>query len=205
MNEQRTVGIVVFKDAEVLDFCGPYEVFSVAGRGQDPKPYSVKLIGNVPGPILAVNGLSVNPDFTLEDAPPLDILLVPGGIGTRPLMKDEALVPWIQRTADHCELVLSVCTGALLLGVAGLLDGLKTTTHFGAIDLLRRLTPKAEVLENTRFTDNGRIICSAGISAGIDMSFHVLARQHGIAFARETARYMEYDWRPDSALEKEYA
>ena len=174
MTKTRSVGILVFEDVEVLDFCGPFEVFSVAGRQIAPGSFSVFTVANVPGAMLARNGLSVNPEYTLADAPPIDLLLIPGGQGTRPLMHDAPLIEWIGQRAAAAELVLSVCTGALLLAKAGLLDGLAATTHHGALELLRSRARTPTVRDDVRYVDNGRVITSAGVAAGIDMSFHVV-------------------------------
>jgi transcriptional regulator GlxA family with amidase domain len=191
----RNLAILIFDDVEVLDFCGPFEVFSVAGRDADPRPFHVYTIAEQPGPILARNGLSVNPRYTLADSPKPDILLVPGGPGTRREMYNANLIAWIHDTAATVELVLSVCTGALLLAQASLLDGLTATTHHASIDLLTRIAPNTTIHADRRYVDNGQIILSAGISAGIDMSFHVVERLLGNEQAMETARHMEYDWR----------
>jgi len=196
MPAQRSVAILVFRDVEVLDFCGPFEVFSVTGRDSDPKPFQVRLVAEHAGPVLARNGLSVNPDHTLTDCPKTDLLLIPGGMGTRPLMHNAAVVDWVRRRAAESELVLSVCTGALILAKAGLLDGLAATTHHGALDLLRQTAPGTSVRTDTRFVDNGRVITSGGIAAGIDMALHVVGRLCGNDVAAETARHMEYPWTP---------
>ncbi len=196
MSRTRTVGIFIFPDVEVLDFCGPFEVFSVAGQQIAPDSFRVCTIGQIAETLRARNGLQVVPDYTWESAPPIDLLLIPGGQGTRPLIHDAPTIDWIKRSAEHAELVLSVCTGALLLAKAGLLDGLSATTHHGALDLLRELAPKTTVRTDTRVVDNGRVICSAGVAAGIDMSFHVVARLIGAEKAAETARYIEYPWEP---------
>jgi len=190
----RRVGIFIFPEVEVLDFCGPFEVFSVAGRQIVPGAFEVCLIAPAPGAVAARNGLSVNPHFSFADAPPLDLLLIPGGWGTRALVNDAATIDWIAERAAAAELVLSVCTGALLLAKARLLNGQAATTHHGALDLLRSLAPDTEVRENTRYVDNGRIITSAGIAAGIDMSLHVVGRLLGVEAARATAEFMEYPY-----------
>lgn len=201
MSHTRNLAILLFDDAEVLDFCGPFEVFSVASRQTDPLAFDVFTVAEKPEPIAARNGLSVNPYHTLTDCPKPDVLLVPGGMGTRKEINNRPLIDWIKRTAEDAELVLSVCTGALLLGKAGLLDGLDTTTHHVALDLLREIVPTATVHENCRFVDNGRIITSAGIAAGIDMSLHVVERLLGPDVAAATARHMEYQWNPGSMPE----
>jgi transcriptional regulator GlxA family with amidase domain len=197
MTRARSVGILVFEDVEVLDFCGPFEVFSVTGRQIAPGSFNVFTVANVPGVVLARNGLSVNAQYTLADAPPIDLLLISGGQGTRPLMHDAPLVEWIGQRAAAAELVLSVCTGALLLAKAGLLEGLTATTHHGALGLLREVAPGTNVRDDVRYVDNGRVITSAGVAAGIDMSFHVIDRLLGRETATAAARYIEYPWQPD--------
>lgn len=196
MTSTRNFAILLFDDVEVLDFCGPLEVFSVANRFVEPAAFKVFTVAERSGPVLTHNGLSVNPQFQLTDCPKSDVLLVPGGHGTRTEMHNSTIIEWIRQSAVNAELVLSVCTGALLLAKAGMLDGLETTTHHGAIDLLRQLAPQATVNPDRRFVDNGRIICSAGIAAGIDMSFHVVAKLLGQDVATKTARQMEYPWQP---------
>ena len=195
----RQVGILLFDDVEVLDFAGPFEVFSVAGRnaGRGEPSFVVSTVASRPGPVVARNGLTVVPHFTVANSPAFDIVVVPGGYGSRALLADETVLDWVRRRDADAELTLSVCTGALVLGAAGLLNGLEATTHHGALDELRRWAPAAKVLPDARIVDNGRVILSGGISAGIDMSLHVVARLLGMEQARETARYMEYDWRPE--------
>jgi transcriptional regulator GlxA family with amidase domain len=196
MPTTRNLAILIFEDVEVLDFCGPFEVFSVANAFTDPPAFHVFTVAERPGPVLTRGGLSVNPLHRLADCPRPDLLLVPGGQGTRREMNNAVLTDWIKARSQEAELVLSVCTGALLLAKAGLLDGLEATTHHGAIDLLRQTAPKATVHADRRFVDNGRVVCSAGIAAGIDMSLHVVARLLGPEVAEKTARQMEYPWQP---------
>lgn len=202
MNQPKSVAILIFDDVEILDFCGPYEVFGVTGRNDNPKPFNVCTVAESKRPILARNQLSVNPDYNLEDCPQPDILLVPGGFGTRREMKNSVLIDWIAEISHKAELVLSVCTGALLLAKAGLLDGKVATTHHQALDLLREVAPKTEIQENQRFVDNGNIILSGGIAAGIDMSLYVVAKLLGKEKAIETAEHMEYDWQHELNLER---
>ncbi len=190
----RSVGIFVFNDVEVLDFCGPFEVFSVAGRQISPGAFEVFTVAAAEGPLLARNGLSVNPKHTFADAPHIDLLLIPGGQGTRPLMHEPPVLQWIADRASQAELVLSVCTGSLLLAKAGLLKNQSATTHHAALELLRQSAPATEVRENVRYVDNGRLITSAGVAAGIDMSFHVVEKLLGKEIAEKTARYIEYPW-----------
>ena len=198
MNRSRNLAILIFDDVEVLDFCGPFEVFSVAGRGDDFNPFSVYTVAEKSEPIIARNHLSVNPRCTILDCPQPDILLVPGGYGTRREMHNTTLIDWIKGRSQEAELVLSVCTGALLLAKAGLLEGLAATTHHGAIELLKEVAPNTTIQESKRIVDNGRIIVSAGISAGIDMSLYVISKLLGEEQALKTAQYMEYDWKPGS-------
>lgn len=192
----RSVGIVIFPDVEVLDFCGPFEVFSVAGRQIVPGAFEVFTVAQREGALLARNGLSVTAKHTFDDAPHIDILLIPGGQGTRPLMHEPPVLEWIAKRAQSAELVLSVCTGALLLAKAGLLKGLAATTHHAAIELLKQSAPATEIREHERYVDNGRVITSAGVAAGIDMSFFVVEKLLGREAAEKTARYIEYPWQP---------
>ena len=188
----RTIAILLFDEVEVLDFCGPFEVFSVANRFTDGPAFTVLTVADGVRPVVTRGGLSVNPHYRLSDIPHPDILLAPGGQGTRKVMHDPAVLDWIGQVSNTAELILSVCTGALLLAKAGLLDGLEATTHHGAIDLLRQTAPKTLVHADRRFVDNGRVICSAGIAAGIDMSLHVVGRLLGREVAERTAKQMEY-------------
>jgi transcriptional regulator GlxA family with amidase domain len=185
--------IVIFDDVEVLDFAGPFEVFSVTGRRRKLEPFAVYTVAERKAPVMARNGLSINPRYSFSEVPAPDILVVPGGYGTRREMKNPMMLEWITHGAPHCELVLCVCTGALVLGAAGLLDGRAATTHFMAFDELRAVAPRATIREGARMVDNGNLILSAGVSAGIDMSLHVVAKLLGAESARETARYMEYE------------
>jgi transcriptional regulator GlxA family with amidase domain len=195
----QNVAIVLFDEVEVLDFAGPFEVFSVTGRRQKLEPFNVYTIAERAAPVLARNGLSLNPAYTFSDAPRPDILVIPGGFGTRREMRNPVMLEWIARSVREADLTLTVCTGALILGATGLLDGLAATTHFAAFDELRVIAPRAELRVGERIVDNGRIVLSAGVSAGIDMSLHVVARLLGPETAREAARYMEYEgnWERD--------
>jgi len=202
MNRKR-VGIVVFPDVEVLDFCGPFEVFSVTRldetlRREDPSPFEVVLVAETAGPVVTTGGMKVIPDHTLDDCPPLDILVVPGGWGTRTQRLNARLVGWIAERAKQVETLTSVCTGSLLLGQAGLLDGRRATTHWRALDMMRELFPAIKVEEKMHVVEEGNVLTSAGISAGIDMALRVVARYHGEAIARNTARNMEYRYTNDN-------
>jgi transcriptional regulator GlxA family with amidase domain len=189
---RRTVAILLFDEIEVLDFAGPFEVFAVTDELADHSLFRVVTVALEKRPIRARNGLSVNPDHSFADCPPPDLLIVPGGFGTRALIKSQPVLDWIKSVNTAAEIVASVCTGSLVLGRAGLLDGLKATTHHECFALLREHAPRTTVVETDRFLDNGRILTAAGISAGIDMALHLVARLQGAAVAQKTARYMEY-------------
>ncbi len=196
---RKRIGILVFPDVEVLDFCGPFEVFSVtrlneAKRREEPSPFEVLLIAESLEPISTVGGMRVLPHQTLRTCPPLDILLVPGGWGTRREMNNPRLLAWIKKRAQQVELLTSVCTGALILGSAGLLDGRTATTHWKSLDLMSRQFPRVKVDRRRHVVDDGNLITSAGISAGIDLALHVVARYCGDRIARATARHMEYPY-----------
>jgi transcriptional regulator GlxA family with amidase domain len=189
---KRNVAIRIFDDVEVLDFAGPFEVFAVTDELQNRESFHTFTLALAPGGVRARNGLKVVPDFTLENCPPPHVLVIPGGAGTRRLFDKSALLEWLRMKTRHAEVVMSVCTGALVLARAGLLDGLRATTHHENFAELRQLAPHTEVVETERFVDNGKILTAAGISAGIDCSLHVVARLLGTDAATTTARYMEY-------------
>jgi transcriptional regulator GlxA family with amidase domain len=201
--DPRRVGILVFPEVEVLDFCGPFEVFSVTRldedrRRQDKSPYEVLIIAENPGVVVATGGLKVVADHGQDDCPPLDVLVVPGGWGTRREMNNDRLIDWLRERARSVTMLTSVCTGALLLGKAGLLDGKRATTHWRALQEMRGLFPAVEVIDDQHVVEEGDVITSAGISAGIDMALWVVARHHGDAVGRATARYMEYPFPEDN-------
>ncbi|MBI3160394.1 MAG: DJ-1/PfpI family protein [Chloroflexi bacterium] len=196
MTKTRHVAILLFDDVEVLDFAGPFEVFAVTAELNNNEPFRVYTVAAEKRPIRARNGLVVIPDYAIAGSPEPDVLVVPGGFGTRRVMKDADIVQWIKNHAAEKELTLSVCTGALVLAAAGLLDGLEATTHHENLDMLQAMLPGGQVTAEKRFVDLGRVITSGGISAGIDMSLHVVRRLLGNEAARRTAVYMEYgDWR----------
>ncbi len=195
----RTIGIFVFDQVEVLDFAGPYEVFTCASRvaasstPHAPAPFKVVTIGRGAAMLRARAGLSVLPEASFTDAPALAVLIVPGGVVEAEMAKPD-VIAWIAAMAARCELVASVCTGALLLAQAGLLDGKDATTHRDDLAQLRALFPRVNVHAERRWIDQGDVVTSGGISAGIDMSLHLVERLAGRALALATARQMEYDW-----------
>jgi transcriptional regulator GlxA family with amidase domain len=198
--QPRNVGILIFPDVEILDFCGPFEVFASATLpaetegGPETRLFAVFTVAERSELVACRGGLLVQPNHTLADHPPLDLVVVPGGFGTRREQENPVVLDWIARQRRSGALTTSVCTGAFLLGAAGLLDGRRATTHWTTIDGLRANHPKTDVLADARVVDEGEIITSAGVSAGIDMALHVVRRLHGDEVARRTARDMEYDW-----------
>ena len=200
---RKRVGILIFPNVEVLDFCGPFEVFSVTRlnedlRREEPSPFEVVLIAEQEDVIVTTGGLRVLPDYTLANCPPLDILVVPGGWGTRQAITNEGLLAWIAERGKQVETLTSVCTGAMLLGRAGLLDGRHATTHWRSLDWMRESFPAVTVEDQLHVVEDGHVFTSAGISAGIDLALRVVARYYGEAVARETARNMEYPFPTDN-------
>jgi transcriptional regulator GlxA family with amidase domain len=190
----RTVGILIFPEVEILDFCGPFEVFSSARSEAGEKVFNALTVAETDALVSCRGGLLVQPNVTFATAPTFDIILAPGGYGTDVQQENPVVLDWLRQQRTTAELTTRVCTGAFLLGAAGLLDGLRATRHWSTIDRLREFVPAATVLDDERVVDQGEIITSAGVSAGIDMALHVVRRLHGDAAAVNTARDMEYDW-----------
>jgi transcriptional regulator GlxA family with amidase domain len=189
---KKNVALFLFPEVEVLDFAGPFEVFAVTDELRGYYTFNVITVAETVAPIRARNGLQVLPDHSFTTCPSPHVLIIPGGFGTRALLKNEPVLAWLRTQTASAELVMSVCTGAFLLARLGLLDGLRATTHHECLDDLRALAPAATVDATARFHDNGKILTAAGISAGIDCSLHVVSRLLGPAAAATTARYMEY-------------
>jgi transcriptional regulator GlxA family with amidase domain len=197
--QRLNVGIYIFDDVEVLDFAGPYEVFSrtrlVPGvesrRTTDSAPFRVFTVARGLDTVTATGGLRVLPDYDFATAPAIDLLVVPGGFGTRALLSDAEALQWVRATASRASRVTSVCTGALLLAKTGILAGKRATTHWGALDLLASIDPSVDVDRVRRVVDDG-VVTSAGVSAGIDMALSVVESLHGAAVADETAKYIEF-------------
>ncbi|AKR35807.1 MAG TPA: DJ-1/PfpI family protein [Bacillus sp. (in: Bacteria)] len=193
MMNKWSVGIFLFNEVEVLDFAGPFEVFSVTEVNEE-KTFTVYTVSENGEMITARNGLKVQPDYSIENLPPVDILIIPGGLGARKYeIKNEIVIKWIRQQMKEVKLMTSVCTGALLLAKAGLLEGLKATTHWASIEKFKNEFQNVEVIENVKFVDEGHIITSAGISAGINMAFHIVKNLLGMHVAEDTAKRMEYD------------
>jgi transcriptional regulator GlxA family with amidase domain len=198
-------GILVFPDVEVLDFCGPFEVFSVTrldgtSRRAELSPFDVFLVAESTAPVKAAGGLRVTPDHSFCSCPPLDILVVPGGWGTREQVNNPPVIDWIRSQAG-ARLVTSVCTGSFLLGTAGLLAGKRATTHWMSLDRMRQTFPDVRVEDALHWVEDGKVFTSAGISAGIDLALAVVAKLYGEPIARDTARYMEYPY-PESTARR---
>lgn len=188
-----TVGILLFNEVEVLDFAGPYEVFSVAKK-DDSKLFNVVTIGESTGLLKARNGLKITPDYEFSNHPKLDILIIPGGYGAEEIeIKNVNLLNWIKKQSNQIKILASVCTGALLLAESGLLENKEATTHWMDLDRLEKEYPKVKVIRGVKYVDQNEIITSGGISAGINMSFHIVKKLTDIKVAIDTAKRMEYD------------
>lgn len=193
------IGIYVFDEVEVLDFAGPYEVFTTATRmhsrnSRDDRPlFNVFTVGRSTAPVRARAGLKVDPDFSIADHPHIDCLVVPGGVVTAELEKPD-VIRWISDQSVPQRVVTAVCTGAFLLVKTGKLAGKQVTTHWEDIDDLKEMFPSVDVLSTLRWVDEGAFVTSAGISAGIDMSLHMVERLHSRELAERTALQMDFDW-----------
>ncbi|MBN1798589.1 MAG: DJ-1/PfpI family protein [Spirochaetales bacterium] len=188
----KNIGILLFDNIDLLDITGPYEVFSLARTEDNQNIFKLSTVAQTKQAISTWSGFNITPVYCFSDFPKPDILFVPGGIGTRTEIGNNALIQFIKDIYPHIELVISVCTGALLLAKAGLLKGLRATTHHSALNLLSELEPTASIEKTERYVDNGKIILSAGISAGIDMSFYIIKRLYGKEMAKQVAEHMEY-------------
>jgi len=199
MKNKKNVGIFIFDEVDILDFSGPYEVFSrtrlVAGLesrlSEETSPFKVFTVSEQKKVIAVSGGLKITADYNFVDSPNIDILLVPGGMGTRSLINSETTIEWIKNIANIASTVTSVCTGSLLLAKAGLLKNKKATTHWGALGLLKSISTSTKVVLNERVVKDG-VITSAGVSSGIDMAFTVVSMICGEDVASDTAKYIEY-------------
>ena len=194
-----SVGIFIFEGVEVLDFAGPYEVFTTASRvarrqgKNQPIPFNVFTVATDKAQVTARAGLTVLPDWTFQNHPMIDVLVVPGGVVEAEQGRSKT-IQWIRQVSEGCRITSSICTGAFLLAEAGLLTGKAATTHWEDIEDLRAQFPSVEVLERRRWVEQGSLITSAGISAGIHMSLHLVARLASEELAVATAKQMEFDW-----------
>ena len=203
----RNVAIAIWNGAEILDWAGPSEVFAAAGhmaqRGNEPA-FNVYTVSKTKDPIVSQGFIDVQPDYAMADAPKPDIIVFPGGGGSS-VLNDPEFFAWASEAAKNAEVALSVCTGAFVLGKAGLLDDKAATTWYGAIDAFEKQFTKTRVQRGARLVDNGQIVTTAGVSAGIDGSLHLVARLLGRHVADRTAQYMEYRWTPEAYLAKDYS
>ena len=193
---ERTIGILLFENVEELDAVGPWEVLAYWTREFPGDGYRVITLADSLDAVVCAKGLRVLPDVTMADAPPLEVLIYPGGNGTRVHLTDETRLRWVREQRSSVPLMTSVCTGSLVYAAAGILSGRPATTHWSALDLLGELDPSIRVLPDARFVDDGDIITSAGISAGIDMALHLVERLSSTKRAREVRRGIQYDPEP---------
>lgn len=191
----KTVAIFLFEDVEELDWAGPWEVLSAWAQFY-PDEIEVFTMAETDGPILCAKGMRVLPHHTLASAPDFDVLIYPGGQGTRAQLERDDIKEWLRKARENTEIMTSVCTGALVYGAAGLLDDRPATTHWASLDLLESLGNNIEVRREDRFVDDGDLITAAGVSAGIDMALHLVERLHSAERAREVRRYIQYDPEP---------
>ena len=194
----KTIGVLLFPDAEELDFVGPYEVFGMLSKHFD-QDWQVVTVAEAREPVVCANGLVVVPDRTFDDCPPLDVLLVPGGFGTRREVDNETLIAFVRQQGGRCQWVTSVCTGAFVLHRAGFLNGRRATTYWASLDRLREL-PNVEVVEQ-RFVVDGNVITAAGVSAGIDMALYLVGQVKDPETARNVQKAIEYYPEPPYAEE----
>lgn len=192
----KTIGILLFDDVEELDAAGPWEVLAYWTRTFPEDGFEVRMLGDTLDPVTCAKGLRLLPDTTVAEAPPLEVLLYPGGFGTRARLADERELEWVRSQRETVPLLTSVCTGALVYAAAGVLKGRPATTHWGSLDLLAELDPSIDVQPDARFVDDGDVITSSGVSAGIDMALHLVARIAGVDRARQVRRGIQYDPQP---------
>jgi transcriptional regulator GlxA family with amidase domain len=190
------IGVALFEGAEELDWAGPWEVLAAWAVQWPDDGVRVFTLAREEGTITCAKGLRVVPEETWASAPPLDVLVYPGGRGTRRELADGAVLDWVRGLAENGTVVASVCTGSLVLAAAGLLDGRPATTHWQSLELLPTLGKEIEVRPEDRFVDTGNVITAAGVSAGIDMALHLVSRLHSTERAREVRRYIQYDPEP---------
>ena len=197
----KNLAIVVHDDVEVLDFCGPFEAFGVTGDSGEAY-FNVFTVADEARVVRANTGMLIQPNHTIDDCPPLSMLLIPGG-STSVILENPRLMAWISEQDKHVEHLVSVCTGAMVLATLGLLDGLEATTHYGSYDRLQEAAPNAVVRRDVRVADNGHIVTGAGVSAGIDLALHMIARLYGMQEANDVAEYMMYRWADDDRARAE--
>jgi transcriptional regulator GlxA family with amidase domain len=187
------IAVALFEGAEELDWAGPWEVLAAWSLQWPDDGVEVFTLARETEPVTCAKGLRVLPDHTWVTAPPFDVLVYPGGRGTRRELADEAVLDWLRGLRGNGTLMTSVCTGSLVYAAAGLLEGRPATTYWSQLDYLGELDPTIEVRRDDRFVDSGEVVTAAGVSAGIDMALHLVARLHSPERAREVRRYIQYD------------
>lgn len=192
----RTIGILLFDGVEELDAVGPYEVLAYWARTYPDDGWAVSCLSVDGGPVTGAKGLVLGAHLSIADAPPLDVLVHPGGQGTRPLLRRPEHLAWVRRQRESVPLMTSVCTGSLVYAAAGLLQGRPATTYWSCFDELLALDPSIQARPDERWVDDGDVVTSAGVSAGIDMSLHLVARLAGPDRARDVRRGIQYDPQP---------
>jgi transcriptional regulator GlxA family with amidase domain len=192
----RTLGALLFPDFELLDVFGPLEVFG--NRNFESQPFEVRTVAETAGPVTSAQGTRALADHGFDDCPPLDVVMVPGGMGTRHEVENHRLLDWVRTSAERAELVLSVCTGAAILARAGVLDGKRATTNKRSLEWVVSQGPRVEWVRRARWVEDGRFVTSSGVTAGIDMALAVLARVCGRDEAVRIAGIIEHVWREDA-------
>jgi transcriptional regulator GlxA family with amidase domain len=190
----RNVAILIFENAEVLDFSGPFEAFNVANEVAEELLFHVYTVAETEEVVSARNGFKIIPDYSIENCPDMDILIISGGNGRKIQMRNKVITDWVKMMYDKVELLLTVCTGVFIAGHAGVLNVTKATTHHLSYDEFKETFPEIELVEDVKYVDNGKIITSGGISAGINMSLHVIDKLIGNNHGAKTADEMEYDY-----------
>lgn len=194
MMSARSVGVLLYEKVDTLDFTGPHDVFGLAGYLGGG--FQVFTLAEKEDPVTTVSGITITPRYSFDNCPAIDILIVPGGFGARTEINNSELIAWIREAASHAAIVLSVCTGAILLAKADLLKGLRVTTNRNVYDLLRGMvSPETKVVENVQYVDNGKVVMSGGVTTGFEAALHVVARMSSEALAMETAELLAYNWR----------
>ena len=188
----KKVGILLFDDIELLDFAGPYEVFAVADELNDHALFDVFTLSETGKEVRTVHGLRVQPDYAIDRSPHIDILVIPGGDGTKAVIKNQGLLNWIRETYNQAAITFSVCSGARIPAILGLLDNMEFTTHHAVVEDVRALAPEGIYRKDLRFVDNGKLMTAAGISAGIDLTLYIVEKIYGKPVKEQAMQYMEY-------------
>ena len=192
--KKYNTAIFIFENVEVLDFTGPFEIFNSANRVLNEDIFNVFTVAENSTKLNTRNSLQVIPDFSFQNCPKPDILVIPGGEGRKIEMYNKPVLEWIKSLCNDLQYLFSICTGAFILGNTGLLNGQKATTHHLSYDEFEKTFPEVNLIRNVPYVDNGKIITSAGISTGMKASLHLLDKISGSDLGKKTAEYMEYDY-----------